>query len=134
RGEGTLLAVPERVDRQHLQVNCHRIHRLEPFLERDERLRRALDRGRERRVILPHQLGSLVEEAMRVDVDRLHTLPTDADWPALAGRLRPHRLEPGTTAEGHAGRGSPREELSTGLHGSLRVWLCVSAPRLCRTR
>jgi hypothetical protein len=64
--EIALLAVPERIDRQHFHIDRHGVHRLEALIERDERLWRPLYRRPERRVVAPHQLFRLVKEAMKL--------------------------------------------------------------------
>ena len=128
-GEVAILAIPERVDRQHLHVDALCVHRLEALVERgrDKGLPSGLlHRRLEGRVVVAHQLFGLVEQAMGMDVDRLDALAVDHDRQARSaappGLLRAGRVEQRTAAKRHAGRrGGRLQEVSSARHFPLRI-------------
>ena len=87
-GKLTVTAVPERIDREHFEVDGLGIHRREPLVELDESFRRAVDRRvLDRRRVGAKQGDGLVEHAMGMHVDGLDPLAADHH-----GKLLPRRL------------------------------------------
>src|SRR5580693_7512683 len=76
-GGVAVLAVPERIDRQHLHVDRHGIHGFETLLDDDELLLVALDQGRRDGWLAAHQRDRFLEAAMGVHVDGLDPLAVD---------------------------------------------------------
>ena len=79
-GEVAVAAVPEGIDRQHLHVDRLRVHGLQPLVDLDEGLGRAVDRRQlDRGGVGTQQRTGLAEVAMRVHVDGLDLLAVDGD-------------------------------------------------------
>jgi hypothetical protein len=79
-GEIALAAVPERIDRQHLEVDGLRVHGGEPLVDLDEGLGRAVDRWKLHcGGISAKQGAGFAEVAMGVHVDGLDPFPADHD-------------------------------------------------------
>ena len=101
-----VLAVPERIDRQHLHVDRHRVHLLETLLDDDEMLGNALDRRQHLVGLVAHQVDGFMKIAVRVNVDGQDALAADLDRQARRLRLRAGRIQHAATAKGDPGRGS----------------------------
>ena len=95
------LAIPGRIDRQHLHVDRHGVHALEPVLDgvSDEMLLRAFGFGDHVGRLVTHQRERFVEQAVRMDVDGLDPLAFDLHRQAPATSLRVHRVQHPATAE-----------------------------------
>src|SRR6266849_1162271 len=117
-GGVAVLAIPERVDGEHLEIDRLGVHALEALLDDDEVLLRALDLRQHARRLLARQRDGLVEVAMRVHVDGLDALALDRHrQPLGAALLAARRREHRTAAEDDAGRGAgAREKLSACAH------------------
>ena len=74
-----VLAVPERIDRQHLHVDRHRVHFLQTLLDDDEMLGHALDRRQHLVGRVAHQIDGFMEIAVRVNIDGQDALAADLD-------------------------------------------------------
>ena len=119
RGGVAVLAVPERIDRQHLHVDRHGVHLLEPLLDRDEHVLGALGHRPRAARRLARQGERLVKQAMRVHVDGLDPLAVDGDRHGTRrSPLRARGVEQAAAAEHHAGGGSVLEETSACGHAS----------------
>ena len=78
--ELAVAAVPEGVDRQHLHVDGLAVHRLQPLVDLDEGLGRAVDRRQlDGGAVGAQQRAGLAEVAMGVHVDGLDLLAVDGD-------------------------------------------------------
>ena len=95
-----VLAVPERIDRQHLHVDRHRIHLLETLLDDDEVLGHALDRRQDLVGPIAHQIDGFMEIAVGMNVDGHDPLAVDLDRQARGLRLCAGRIQHAATAEG----------------------------------
>jgi hypothetical protein len=109
-------AVPERIDRQHLHVDGHRVHFLEALLDDDEVLRDALDRRQHLVGVGAHQIDGFMKIAMRVRIHGQDALAADLDRQARRLRLCPCRIQHAATAKGDTGRGRASQKISTGGH------------------
>jgi hypothetical protein len=96
-----ILAIPRRIDRQHLHVDRHGVHALEPVLDgvSDEMLLRAFGFGDHVGRLVTHQRERFVEQAVRMDVDGFDPLAFDPHRQAPATSLRVHRVQHPATAE-----------------------------------
>jgi hypothetical protein len=74
-GGVAVLAVPERIDRQHLHVDRHRVHFLQALLNDDEMLRHALDRRPHLFGPVAHQVDGFPEIAVRMHIHGQDRLP-----------------------------------------------------------
>ena len=140
-GGVAVLAVPERIDGEHLHVDRHRIHGREALLDDDEVLLGAFGRRHHARGFCAHEVDGLVEQAVGVDIDTLDALAVDHEreaWPA--GLLGTGRIEQPATAEGDAGRCTGAfEEASSGGHWSSPQSVACALPpsrvfEVCRLR
>jgi hypothetical protein len=113
-----ILAVPERIDRQHLHIDCHRIHFLQALFDGDEMLRHALDWRQNLVGPVPHQVNGFTEIAMCVDIHREDALAIDFDRQARGLRLGVGRTEHAATAKGYSARGRASQEITSGGHWS----------------
>jgi len=121
--------IPERVDGEHLDVDAHRVHRRQTFLDRrlvagrDVVLRGALDRRFNGLRVRAHQRDGIAEEAMGVHVNGRDPLAVDDDGLAPGAEigvfvrtLRIRRIEQAAGAKDQARRGSPLDELPASRH------------------
>ena len=120
-----VLAVPERVDRQHLHVDRHGVHTLEASLDGDEMLLRALGRRDHVASLVAHQRDRLVEQAVRVHVDGSDALAVDLDRQSTAPVLRVCEVQHPAAAEHDPRRRCALEKASSCGHaGYSRAGLC----------
>ena len=111
-----VLAVPERIDRQHLHIDRHRIHFLETLLDDDEMLRNALGRRQHLVGRVAHQVERFMEIAVRVNVDGQDALTANLHRQARRLRLRAGRIEHPATAKSDSGSGSALQKIPTAGH------------------
>ena len=121
-GGVAVLAVPERIDRQHLHVDRHRVHFLETLLDDDEMLLHAFHRRRHILGVLAHQVDRSLKEAVRVHVDGLDAFALDHHGQPRGGLLR-MRLERQAAAAEQDLRKSASLEGRSWVHGRAHLEL-----------
>jgi hypothetical protein len=99
-----VLAIPERIDAEHLHIDTLLIHRPQTILDHDEVLPRAFDGWGNPFCLLTHQVDRILEVAMRVSVNRFDTLALDyrAPAPQVWFCLCMRGVEQSATAKSHA--------------------------------
>jgi hypothetical protein len=118
-GRIAVLAIPERVDRQHLHVDRHRIHLLQTLLDDDEVLRNTLDRRQHLVGRVAHQIDGFMKIAVRVNVHGQDPLAADLYRQPRRPRLRAGRIQHAAAAKRDSGRGRAPQEISAGGHWCL---------------
>jgi hypothetical protein len=123
-----VLTVPERIDRQHLHVDRHRVHLLETLFDDDKMLGYAFDRREYLCGVIAHQIDGVVEKAMGVNIDRPDMPTADLDGQAGGSRPGAGRVQHAATAKTDPGRNRALQKSSAGSHGSLPDGRSIRAP------
>src|SRR5438270_5465035 len=121
-GEVAIAAVPERIDRQYLHVDRHRVHRLQTLLDDDKMFLLALGRRQWLVLVRTEKVERFVEQAMRMHVDGLDALAIDHHRQALRFWLSVGRVQKAATAEGDAAGCCALEKGPSRGHGRLPLF------------
>src|SRR5262245_12269520 len=117
-GRVAVLAVPERVDREHFHVDRLSIHPFEALLDDDEMLRGTFDARHHAACLIPHQSERLVEVAVRVHIDGLDPLAVHSHGQTLAiGPLAPRHIAHRAAAEHNARCACGLDKVAPRSHG-----------------
>jgi hypothetical protein len=113
-----VLAIPERIDGEHLHVDCLRVHPFETLFDDDEMLFRAFDPRQDAGSLVSHQSDRFVEVTVRVHIDRLDSLAVDHHGQTLRlWRLRTGRGQHSAAAKNDTSRAAcPFEKAPPGGH------------------
>jgi hypothetical protein len=119
-GEIAVATIPIGIDRQDLHVDRLRIHRLEARVEVDVEVLPAAAAHADPVRVVPEQRGCFMEQAVRVDVDRLDLFAVDSHRAARRRRrLRARYRRPAAAAKRNAFAAAPRRNWRRVLRGTV---------------